>query len=178
VRGAIIIPTGFAEATLRGDQATVQIIVDGTEPNTTHQILGNSEALTANTMFDMLEQRLNKLGLSSSQTGLPLEFRVRPLYNPNLEEINSILPGLMAIVLAMPALAAALSVAREKEQGSLEGLMATPIRRHQLLLGKVIPYLLVGLLDIFFFTLLGMAIFGCRFEGGSSTWCYFRPFFF
>ena len=71
----------------------------------------------------------------------------------------------MAIVLAMPALSAALSLAREKEQGSLEGLMATPIRRYQLLAGKVIPYLLVGLLDVFLFTLVGMITFGVPFRG-------------
>ncbi len=164
-RAAIIIPTGFAEAVLGGERAVVQVVVDGTEPNTTHQILGNVEALSANFSVELLAQQLTRLGGASNRLTLPLEFRTRPLYNPNLEEVNSILPGLMAIVLAMPALAATLSVAREKEQGSLEGLMATPIRRYQLLIGKVIPYLLLGLLDVFFFTGVGVLVFGVPFRG-------------
>ena len=165
VRAALIIPAGFAEATLQGKGVAVQIIIDGTEPNTTHQILGNAEALSARYTVDLLEQHLASSGRATGQNRFPLEFRIKPLYNPDLAEINSILPGLMAVVLAMPALAAALSVVREKEQGSLEGLMATPIRRYQLLIGKVIPYLVVGLLDIFFFTLLGMVVFGVPFRG-------------
>ena len=167
-RAAIIIPAGFAEAALRPEKVSVQVIIDGTEPNTTHQILGNAEALSASYTVDLLEQRRARVGMAANQVSLPLEFRIKALYNPNLEEINSILPGLMSVVLAMPALAAALSVAREKEQGSLEGLMATPIRRYQLLIGKVIPYLILGLLDIFFFTLLGMAVFGVPFRGSLT----------
>jgi ABC-2 type transport system permease protein len=94
-----------------------------------------------------------------------------------LEEINSILPGLMAIVLAMPALSAALSLAKEKESGSLEGLMVTPIRRYQLLLGKVIPYLLVGLLDIFLFIFIGVVFFGVPFRGRLADLILFSSLF-
>ncbi len=165
VRAAIVVPPNFAEATLRGERVLVQIILDGTEPNTAHQILGNAEALSAHFSVALLEQRLAKRGVTSASQSLPLEFRTRALYNPSLKEVNSILPGLMAIVLAMPALAASLSLAKEKESGSLEGLMATPIRRYQLLAGKVIPYLLIGLLDIFLFTLIGGVLFGVPFRG-------------
>jgi ABC-2 type transport system permease protein len=164
-RAAIIVPPGFAEATLRGERVSVQVIVDGTEPDTAHQVLGNAEALSANFSVELLESRLARMGLASGYASLPLEFRGRALYNPDLKGINSIMPGLMAIVLAMPALSAALSLAREKEQGSLEALMATPIRRYQLLAGKVLPYLLVGLVDILLFTLIGMIVFGVPFRG-------------
>jgi len=176
-RAAIIVPPGFAQATLQGERVPVQVIVDGTEPNTAHQILGHAEALSANFSVELLERRLVRMGLASGHASLPLEFRVRALYNPDLKEINSVLPGLMAIVLAMPALSAALSLAREKEQGSLEGLMATPIRRYQLLAGKVIPYLLVGLLDIFFFTLIGVVIFGVPFRGRLTDLVVFSSLF-
>jgi ABC-2 type transport system permease protein len=164
-RAAIIVSPGFAQATLKGERVPVQVIVDGAEPDTAHQILGNAEALSANFSVELLESRLARMGLASGYASLPLEFRGRALYNPDLKGINSIMPGLMAIVLAMPALSAALSLAREKEQGSLEALMATPIRRYQLLAGKVIPYLLVGLVDIFLFTLIGIVVFGVPFRG-------------
>jgi ABC-2 type transport system permease protein len=164
-RAAIIVPPGFGQTTLQGSSIPVQIIVDGTEPDTAHQILGNAEALSASFSVHMLTERLSRAGLIVEREPLPVEFRVRALYNPDLKEINSILPGLMAVVLAMPALSASLSLAREREQGSLEGLMATPIRRHQLLAGKVAPYLLVGLVDIFLFTLIGRFGFGVPFRG-------------
>jgi ABC-2 type transport system permease protein len=165
VHAAVIVPSGFAETTLRGDQGQVQILVNGTDPTVAQQIVGNAEAISANYSVELLEKRLARAGFSFDGESPPFEFRVRALFNPNLKEVNSVLPGLMAIVLAMPALSAALSLAREREQGSLEGLMATPIRRHQLLIGKIVPYLLLGLLDIFLFTLVGIIVFGVPFRG-------------
>jgi ABC-2 type transport system permease protein len=176
-QAAIIIPAGFADTLLRGEAARVQIIVDGTEPNIASQVLGNADALSANFSARMLEERLSRVGLAAGRGALPLEFRVRTLYNPDLKEINSVLPGLMAIVLAMPALSAALSLAREKEQGSLEGLMATPIRRYQLLVGKIIPYLIIGLLDIFLFTLIGLVTFNVPFRGHVGDLVFFSGLF-
>lgn len=167
-RAAIIVPHGFAEATLRGERVPVQIIVDGTKSNTAQQIQGNAEALSANFSVQLLERQLASAGLALGHGSQPLELRVRALYNPELKEVNSFLPGLMALALGMPTISVALSLAREKEQGTMEMLMATPIRRYQLLAGKVAPYLLVGLLDILFFTLVGMVTFGVPFRGRLS----------
>lgn len=175
-RAAVIIPPGFDRAG-QGEAVTVQLIVDGLEPDTTYQVLGNAEALSNSFSVELLERRLSQPGRPADQDSLPLELRVRALYNPDLKEINSILPGLMAVVLAMPALAAAISIAREKEQGSMEGLIATPIRRYQLFIGKVVPYLLVGLLDIFFFTLIGRFGFGVPFRGSVVDLVLFSGLF-
>jgi ABC-2 type transport system permease protein len=165
VHGAIIIPSGFANAILRGDRALVQIVVDGTEPNVAAQVLGNAKALSANYSIELLEQQLSRAGLPSGRDAHVFEFRTRALYNPNLEEINSILPGLMALSLSMPTISAALSLAREKEEGTLESLIVTPIRRYQLLAGKVIPYMLVGLLDVLLFVGIGLVAYGVPFRG-------------
>jgi ABC-2 type transport system permease protein len=164
VKGAVVIPAGFAEALQQGERAQVQIIADGTEPNIALQIMGNAEALSGNFSIDLLEQRLTRAGATSAAAS-PLEFRVRTLYNPSLRELNAFLPGLMAIVLAFPAISAALSVAREREQGSLEGLLSTPIRRFPLLAGKGVPYLVIGLLDILILTGTGVFLFDVPFRG-------------
>ncbi|OQY21893.1 MAG: hypothetical protein B6I35_07340 [Anaerolineaceae bacterium 4572_32.2] len=103
--------------------------------------------------------------MAVAERTLSLEFRVRTLYNPELREVNTFLPGLIAIVLAFPALSASLSLVREREQGSLEGLLSTPIRRYQLLIGKAAPYLLIGLLDILFLTGVGVFLFDVPFRG-------------
>jgi ABC-2 type transport system permease protein len=163
VKGAVIVPAGFGEALRQGELAPVQIIADGTEPNIAIQITGNAQALSAGFSVELLEHRLMKAGMASPATGM--EFRVRTLYNPELRELDSLLPGLMAIVLAFPALSAALSLVREREQGSLEGLLSTPIRRTQLLAGKAMPYLLLGLMDVFVLTATGVFLFDVPFRG-------------
>lgn len=167
-KGAIIVPVGFGGAGQREEEIAVQIIVDGVEPDTAYQIIGNAEALSTGYAIDLLKTRLDRSGQSQALS-LPLEFRVRALFNPALKGINSVLPGLMAILLAMPALSASMSLAREKEQGSIEGLIVTPIKRYQLLVGKVIPHLTIGLADIFLFTLLGYVIFKVPFRGSLLT---------
>jgi ABC-2 type transport system permease protein len=164
VKGAIVVPAGFAETLRQGELAPVQIIADGTEPNIALQITGNAEALSCGYSVALLEQRLERAGVDVRGAS-PFEFRVRTLYNPELREINGFLPGLMAIVLAFPALSAALSLVREREQGSLEGLLSTPIRRTQLLAGKAVPYLCIGLFDILVLTSTGVFLFGVPFRG-------------
>jgi ABC-2 type transport system permease protein len=171
VKGAVIVPAGFAEALRRGDQAPVQIIADGTEPNIAVQIAGSAEALSAGFSVELLEQRLTRAGLASGGGAspgaqyAPLEFRVRTLYNPECRELNAFLPGMIGFVMTLPALYAGLSLVREREQGSLEGLLSTPIRRHQLLAGKALPYLLIGLLDILILTGAGVFLFDVPFRG-------------
>jgi ABC-2 type transport system permease protein len=164
VKGAIIIPAGFAETLQQGRQAPVQVVADGTEPNIALQITGNAEALSGDYSVDLLKQQLSQAGRDVKEV-LPFEFRVRTLYNPEIREINAFLPGLMSIVLAFPALSAALSLVREREQGSLESLVSTPIRRVQLLAGKAAPYLIIGLLDILILTSTGVFLFGVPFRG-------------
>jgi ABC-2 type transport system permease protein len=165
VKGAIVVPAGFATALQQGERAPVQIIADGTEPNIALQMMSNAEVLSVGFSVELLEQRLMRSGGASQRELAGLEFRVRTLYNPELREVNGFLPGVMAIFLAFPALSAALSVVREREQGSLEGLLSTPIRRCQFLAGKSLPYLLIGLLDILFLTGAGVLLFDVPFRG-------------
>jgi ABC-2 type transport system permease protein len=164
-RGAIIIPGGFADTLRQGKHASVQIVADGTEPNVALQITSNAEALSAGFSVELVKQQLSRAGPAATEGTSALEFRVRTLYNPEMRELNTFLPGLMAIVLAFPALSASLSLVREREQGSLEGLLSTPIRRGQLLVGKAVPYLLIGLLDILFLTGVGVFLFDVPLRG-------------
>jgi ABC-2 type transport system permease protein len=165
VRGAIIIPAGFAHALREGAQAPVQIVADGTEPNIALQITGNAEALSLGYSVRLAEERLGSAAAGTEGGALPVQFRVRTLYNAQQREINSFLPGMMGLVLALPAVYAALSVVQEREQGSLEGLLGTPIRRSQFLVGKAVPYLLLGLLDILLLTAIGVLVFDVPFRG-------------
>ena len=163
-RGAVIVPPGFDEAALGGGATPVQIVIDGTDPTIARQIQTNAERLSADVALSLHRTRVS--GPARGPSGTPsLAFRTRPLYNPTLKELNTILPGLMAFVLVFPALFSILSLVREKEQGSMEQLMTTPVRRHQLLIGKAVPYLLIGLLDVLLLTAVGVAFFDVPFRG-------------
>jgi ABC-2 type transport system permease protein len=168
VRGAIIVPPGFAEALQQGKRASVQIIADGTEPNIATQIASYAEVLSAGHSAALLEERLKRSGLSSDEIALPLEFRIRTLYNPENRELNAFLPGMIGFVMTLPALYAGLSLVKEREQGSLESLLSTPIRRYQLIVGKAIPYLVIGLVDTLVLTAAGVFLFDVPFRGKLS----------
>ena len=85
-----------------------------------------------------------------------IDLRVRTWYNPGLKPENAMIPGMLSMILGLPAMSVALTLAREREHGTLEQLLATPVKRTELLLGKLLPYILISLVDVIFLTLLAM----------------------
>lgn len=168
VRGVIIVQAGFAEALQQGKPAPVQIIADGTEPTIAVQIASQAEALSMAYAADLLEQRLEGIGLAVDDVASLLELRVRTLYNPTNRELNAFLPGMIGFVLALPAMYAGLSLVKEREDGSLESLFSTPILRHQLIFGKAVPYVAMGLLDTLILTSVAVFLFGVPFRGSLA----------
>jgi ABC-2 type transport system permease protein len=177
VRGVVIVQAGFAEALQQGQQASIQIIADGTEPNIAMQIAGQAEALSTAHSAALLEQRLARKGVAGDEAVAPLELRVRTLYNPTNREIDTFLPGMIGFVLTLPAMYAGLSLVREREKGSLESLLSTPILRHELIIGKAIPYLLMGLLDTLILTGVAVFLFGVPFRGSLIHLMLLSAFF-
>jgi ABC-2 type transport system permease protein len=161
IKGAVIIPPTFAEdvASLRG--MPLQIIIDGTEPESggfaVEQIGRRAEEFASAALVSALG--------SSVETLRPIDLRVRAWYNPSLEPRVDLIPGLISMVLAFPALSVALTLAREREHGTLEQLLVTPIGRGELLLGKIIPYVFVGLANVVLMTGVALAWFGVPFRG-------------
>nr|MBN1228270.1 ABC transporter permease [Anaerolineae bacterium] len=131
---AMVIPPGFGSRLSAGDQASVNLVVDGSDAGVAFQII------------NAIEQRT--IAHSTGVTGFarpPFDVRIRIWFNENLRSQYSMVPGLMALVLILPAMAIALSVAREKETGTFESLVTTPIVGREYLLGKLIVYLALGL---------------------------------
>jgi ABC-2 type transport system permease protein len=95
----------------------------------------------------------------------PIDLRVRTWYNPTLRVVIGFLPALIAMVMGMPAVSTTLALTREKEHGTLEQLIATPIRRSELLLGKLIPYVLSGLLGVLLCVIVAVYWFRSPFRG-------------
>jgi ABC-2 type transport system permease protein len=147
VRAVVLIPKGFEQSFQSGRTAEVQVVVDGTDPNTAGHAIRHIGAHTEHFAQEQLESQLKRAGMSLPRK-TPIDLRLRAWYNPSLRYTVSMIPALVGIVLSVPAMAASLALAREREWGTLEGLIATPIGRLELIVGKLIPYLLAGLLSV------------------------------
>jgi ABC-2 type transport system permease protein len=147
VRAVVIIPPGLERDLLRGRQAELQIIVDGTDPNTAGHAIRHISAHTESFVAQQVHQQLARAGLSTSIAS-PIDLSLRAWYNPSLRYTVSMIPALVGVVLSVPAMAASLALAREREWGTLEGLIATPIGRIELIVGKLVPYMLAGMLSV------------------------------
>jgi len=164
IKAALILDANFAEElqTLRG--LPLQVIIDGTEPESGGFAVEHIGQRAEEFISQALSTELQTLGLTNAALH-PIDLRVRTWYNPSLKPRNDLIPGLISIVLGFPALSVALTLAHEREHGTMEQLMATPIGRAELLVGKMIPYILVGLLNTIFIPLLAILWFKVPFNG-------------
>lgn len=147
VKAVIVIPRNFERDLKSGRTADLQVVVDGTDPNTAGHAIQHIGAHTEHFTVQQLGEQLAKAGINLSQLN-PIELRLRAWFNPSLRYTVSMIPALVGVVLSVSAMAASLALAREREWGTLEGLIATPLGRTELILGKLIPYLLAGLLSV------------------------------
>jgi len=147
VKAVVIIPRGFAADLAAGRTAALQLVVDGTDPNTAGHAIRHVGAHTEHFVSDQVRRRLAQAGAPVEELS-PIDLRLRAWFNPSMRYTVSMIPALVGVVLSVPAMAASLALAREREWGTLEGLIATPIRRIELILGKLAPYMLAGLLSV------------------------------
>jgi len=160
VQGVLVIPPALMEQVNRGDPAQVQVLLDGTNPTAARQMLSRLEGQSlaiGGTLFGPGREVAVQL--------LPLEVRSRVWYNPNLKSLHSMVPGLIGVVMLMPAFTVATSLTREKEMGTLEGLLATPVRGRDVVLGKLAAYLGCGLISVIPVVMVATLWFGVPFRG-------------
>jgi len=161
---ALVVPYDFSRQVKEGKTAKVQAIVDGTNANTANLILGYVEGVVTAYRQGLLVERLHLGGAVRPEA--PVNADARIWYNEELESRNFIVPGLIAIIMTMVgALLTALSIIREKERGSMEGLMATPIKKSELVLGKLGPYFIIGMFDAFLSMAMGKFLFDVPLRG-------------
>ena len=161
---AIVIPRDFASKVKLGVNAPLQVVFDGSDSNTATIALGYFKAVAAGFDIALQEQRIRRAGLR--MVDMPLEARVRVWFNPELKSKNFIIPGLTGVIMmAICSVMTALSVSKEKETGTLEQLISTPITSLELLLGKLLPYLAVGLVDLALVVGAAVLIFDVPFRG-------------
>ncbi len=158
----LVIPHSFSDAILGGGPAEVQCIVDG------------ADAITANQSAQLLESRIGAFaanlrprlaGGESSNFSVGIKISSRAWYNETLKSLISMVPGMMAVILCMPALALALALTREKETGSFENLIATPVRGTEYLFGKLLAYEASGMVSVVLVWLTATLWFRVPFRG-------------
>jgi len=165
LKAALVIPPDFGRSLSRGEPAQVQMLLDGADGVTTSIALGYAIGISQSETRRLL-----------GETGLvmepPLSGRVRVRFNPGMRSARFIVPGLIAVILSiMAVLLTALTVAREWERGSMEQLFATPVRRVEVILGKLMPYVAIGLVQTLLVVTVGAWLFGVPLVG--SLWLLF-----
>jgi ABC-2 type transport system permease protein len=161
----LVIPHGFGESVRAGHRVQVQALVDGMNAITARQSMAQLSARTR--VFSALTSSGEAL-IEMAQRQPSPETLGRAWYNPALKSLYSMVPGLLAVVLFMPGMAATLALAREKETGSFEGLIATPVKGIEYLTGKLLAYGLMGLIGTVVALLLAVFWFGVPFRGSVA----------
>lgn len=155
-RVAISIPEDFSKNMKTGKNAEIQVAVDGSDSNTATIALGYISAIS-----ELYSQRINKTPVAPILTP-----RVRVWYNPELKSRNFIVPGLIAVIMAIiAALLTSLTIAREWERGTMEQLISTPVKPPELIIGKLFTYFIIGLIDVLISTLIGIYLFDVPLKG-------------
>ena len=171
VKVGITIPPNYNSNLLSGNPAQVSVLIDGSDPTTASAVL-SAATLAGQAHGTTLE--IQKLALAGVH-GLgvsPVDVRTRVLYNPDLLGAYNIVPGLIAMILFQTATSmTALSIVRERERGTIEQLIVTPIRSWELILAKIIPYILVSFADMLLILVIGTFWFGVPIRG--SLWLLF-----
>ena len=160
---AIVIPTTFSQDILSGEDTQVQILVDGSDNTTASQAIGYAVGLTSNYSSQLLTQTLARKGVKQF---VPIDFRPRIWYNPDLISAKFLVPGLIGSILMLTAVVStSLTVVREKERGTMEQIMVSPLRPVEVIIGKTVPYMIIGLGTSTLIILLGYLLFDVQIRG-------------
>jgi len=159
----IVIPHDFTEHLKKSEEAEVQVMIDGSDTNVANTARGYVSAITQIYNLELAEKTLSHKGI---RIGTVIDNRVRVLYNEELESRNFIIPGLIAVIIMVVAsLLTSLTIAKEWDRGTMEQLIATPVTAREIITGKLIPYIVIGFIDVMLAVATGTIIFKVPLRG-------------
>jgi len=162
-RIALVIPTTFSSDLAAGQAAHVQILVDGADNTTAGQAVAYTVGLTTMYSSQLSARVLSRKGVEQY---VPIDFRPRIWYNPDLLSSRFLVPGLIGFIIILTGVVStSLTVVREKERGTMEQIMVSPLRPVEVVLGKIIPYMVISLIAATVVIILGYLLFGIRVAG-------------
>jgi len=163
-RAALIIPPDYSNKLLQGD-AQVAIILDGSDPNIGGTALSTARLIGQAHATKIMQEQAARLG-RSAEFNPPLEVRPQVWYNPDLISAHFMIPGVIGMILfAITSILTATTIVRERERGTIEQLIVTPIRSWELIVGKLIPYVILSLFDTLVVLAIGHVWFGVPVRG-------------
>jgi len=160
VKEVIIFENNFAKNLEKYGKANVQIITDATDPNTANLLVSYTSAIIMNYASEL-----------NSQIQLPMQIvtETRMFYNPELKSVFMFIPGIMAMILMLiSAIMTSISITREKENGTMEVLLVSPLNPIQIIIGKVTPYVILSFINAVVIIFLGMFVFGMPVQGNMA----------
>ena len=159
VRGVLVVPGDFAKRMMGGEKASLQLLTDGVETNTA--------TILENYVLGVVGVWYRQLALDRGITvSAPVDIQMRVLFNPELESRYVLVPGSVVLIMALiGTLLTSLVVAREWERGTMEAMLATPIGPMDMILGKLIPYYILGISSTMFCTAIAVTLFHVPFRG-------------
>ena len=165
VRAGIIVPAGYERALAKGEKVKVAVVIDGSDPNVANTALAAAQGVGQAQSVEVMEQTLGQ----RLEAAPGIEVHPRVWYNPSMESTNFMIPGLIGMILQMLAMmVTAMAIVREREQGTMEQLIVTPIRPIELIVGKVAPYVVISFWDLLMVLAVGVWWFGVPIHGSVS----------
>jgi ABC-2 type transport system permease protein len=167
VRAAIVVPRDFADR-LRNDESTaVQVLIDGSDSNTA--TIAQGYALAIVNQFASTRRAADP-----AANAPPITIASRVWYNPELKSVNFIVPGVIAVIMMIVgAILTALSIVKEKERGTIEQILVSPIRPLEMMIGKIVPYMVIALIDLAIIICAGYLLFGVPIKGSIAQLAIF-----
>jgi ABC-2 type transport system permease protein len=165
IRGALVIPAGYGQQMVAQEPVDVAFLIDGSDPTAANTVFSASQSVGQAVTIKLIEQRLG-----TSVDNMPgVDVRPRVWYNPNLESAYFMIPGLIVVVLfTFTILFTATAIVRERELGTIEQLIITPIRPVELIVAKVLPYIVVSFVIVIEVLVIGVLLFGVPINGSVS----------
>ncbi|MDD5477691.1 MAG: ABC transporter permease [Candidatus Omnitrophica bacterium] len=164
---ALVIPKDFSHYIESGKAAPLQLLVDGSDSNTATVAMGYVRAVVAKYNLDLLVETFRQQGLVPRKSA---ELRPRVWFNMGLNSRWFIVPGVIAmIIMIIAALLTSICIAREWERGTMEQLVSTPVKPRELIIGKFLPYFIIGFFDLFIAVVMARFLFGVPFQGSYFT---------
>ena len=158
----VVFPQNFERDVIRGQHPNVLIAADASDPTAVSGAVGALSGIVQRAMAETFEGALAQAG----PKGMPFGVVVHKTYNPEGKTSTNIVPGLLAIILSMTlVMMTAVAIVKESERGTMEMLIATPVKPFEVMLGKILPYVAVGYVQTVVFLITGLTLFGVPFEG-------------
>lgn len=168
VKIALIIPADYSARLARGQSAQIQLLLDGSDPTISRTALSSAQMIAQTLSAEVLAERLQRSGMRAAAEPA-VDLRPRVWYNPDMQSLRFNLPGLVGVIMQnLTVILTAAALVRERERGTIEQLIVTPVRPAELIIGKLAPYVVIAFIDVGIILTVSVFWFGLKVVGSLA----------